>query len=248
MSSTPLPDRPSLTTRVPMIGWILGLAALAVGAIVALFELDDGLGLALACAALLVTVTAIAVVARDELARETEEPASGGGTRWRAAGLAVAAAVLLTGAVVIATTSADETATAASATGIGTSAAIQTVRDFLTAALVQSDGESVCGYLTPAEQLRVGAVAGHGASCREAADASLAAGTAGEPTTVKQIRDLPARATRLGTAVRVTTGRGVAARSFVLAPTTAAERESYGAPAAAWRISSGATAVLTGTG
>jgi hypothetical protein len=233
--------RAPLIARLPLLVWILGLMSLVVGAVVVLAALVDGWGIALAVAALVATTTALALVIRDAVAHEQDDPpARDAGLRRPAAMLALVAVVMLAVSVVAA--SDDQTATATAPAG--TSEAVQTVRDFLTAALVASDGESACAYLTPAEQLRAGAATGDGAACRVAFDAWYPPLTAGEPSTTEQVRDLPARAAPRGRAVRVTTGRGGAAHSFVLVPATPAESQAFDAPAAAWRISAGASALL----
>jgi hypothetical protein len=213
---------------------------LVVCAVVALADLDDGWGLALACAALVGTSTVTALLVRNAVVHEQSDPAPAAGARRPAMGLALVAAVAV--AVAIAAMLHDDAATAtAPAT---TSEAVRTVRGFLTAVYVGADAESACAYLTPTEQRRVSATSEGGATCRATFDASGLAGAAGAPTTTKQVRRLPARATALGRAVRVRIGRGAAAHPFVLVPVTNSEREAFAAPASAWRIAAGATALL----
>jgi hypothetical protein len=224
--------------------WICGLTTLTVGAVVALAELDDAWALALACVTLVASTSAIPLVLGDALAHEEDEPRRVPRMRRGAAGLAVSAAIALVLAVALTVKSDDETATATAPAG--TAESVQTVRDFLTAAFVRFDGESACGYLTPTEQQRVSAEIGDGTTCREMFDGSAAAGAAAVPTTTKQVRDLRVRTTALSRGVRVTTGQGITARSFVLVPATAAESQAFNAPASAWRIASGATTVIGG--
>jgi hypothetical protein len=67
----------------------------------------------------------------------------------------------------------------------------------------------------------------------------------GIPDTADAIKQLPAKATRKDGRVRVVIGRAPHQFTFDLRPTTQAEAEASFSPPSSWRISSGATSVLS---
>jgi hypothetical protein len=231
-----------LVERVPLLFWTAPLAALMVGAIVAVVEIDKDWALALACVALVATVVAMALVTRSFLSDEDgEEP----GTRrasvaWPALALAAIATVSIAVAFlgsrhddVVAATSSDTSVDAE-----------QTVRDFLVATYVDTDGEAACGYLSLHEQRQVTAFAGS-TTCRDALnDPAAASELAAAMTTSRQVRDLPAGVTLAGGDATVRLGGGV----FLLRPATAKDQSQFNAPPSYWRIDSGVTALLRRTG
>jgi hypothetical protein len=121
-------------------------------------------------------------------------------------------------------------------------AAAQSVRDFLTAAVVDDDAFTACGYLTPAEGRRVARLAGDGQTCRAALTANPPA--LGHVATASGLRALDVRSAVSGGRARVTVTGAGAPLAFTLRPATPAERDAFEAPLAAWRIASGATALL----
>jgi hypothetical protein len=231
------PPRQRLTTRIPLLIWIVALSGVVIGSVVGLAELDDGWTAAAAIVAGLAAITTIAIVARDELA-EADQPLA-----TRVLGVRPAAAAL--GAVAVAALaiavygglSDDSAASTAQATP---ASAANTVRDFIIAASVGDNGEAACGYLTTAEQASVGATGGVG--CRQVLNDGI-------PSPIGAASDAAVRA--LHTAASVTGGRatvrlgtGNSAMSFVLERATAAEQSQFNAPGGIWRIAGGATSVL----
>jgi hypothetical protein len=149
---------------------------------------------------------------------------------------ALAAVVAI--AVVLAIALPIEDSAAVSTTVPDASSAAATVRAFLAAAVLDGNAYAACQYLAPSEQQLVAALAGDGQSCRAALGATepSLAGLHSEGS----LHALPMRvAVRDGTAV-VTTPRV----RFVLQSATSAERSAFQAPSGAWRIVSGATALL----
>jgi hypothetical protein len=123
------------------------------------------------------------------------------------------------------------------------SAAVQTVRDYVTAATVDQAGATACNYLTLQEQQLVARLAGPDAVCRDAISATQAASTV--PGSVRGIQALAVTATVRDGQARVILGQGSGALSFVLRRATAAERSEFQAPLSDWRITAGAASVLT---
>ncbi|MEA2468215.1 MAG: hypothetical protein QOJ57_2341 [Thermoleophilaceae bacterium] len=118
-----------------------------------------------------------------------------------------------------------------------------TVRQFLTAAAVEDNGDVACTYLTRAEKLRVKRAA-KAASC----SAGFYAGslTLGGTAYGGDLKALAFSAADGGGGDVVTVSAGISSVIFRLAPATAAERNEFDAPATPWRIDSGAAAVATG--
>jgi hypothetical protein len=123
--------------------------------------------------------------------------------------------------------------------------AAQTLRDFLVNAAVDDNAYAACEYLTPGEQQRVAGAAGQGQTCRDALTATppALAGVA----TAGRVRRLHMRTVVRGGRARIAvSGAGRTSLTFLLRRATPAELEAFEAPPAAWRIASGATALLGG--
>lgn len=227
-------------SRIPLLLWAVGLVAVVVAAIVGIAKFDDDRALGLAVVALLLAVVTLGFVVRDELADDDGETETSSrlGIRRPAAVVAVLAIVVVAFAFVGARH--DDTA---AVTAPATAAAVQTARDFVNAAVIDGGGEAACGYLTAAEQVRVGSLMG--TPCGEAIDAANAVAP-GAASTGHAVLDLPAAAAVASGRATVRLGAGAGAATFTLVPTTAAERDAFNPPAAAWRIASGATSILKG--
>jgi hypothetical protein len=233
-----------------LFGRIIVLAAVIVACLVVRAAAHAPAMLVVAVAALIVATAGIAQVAavllRDadgsgEVA--PEETAVRGATvaRGRRTGVAVGGVVVAAVAVAIVLPHGDAGATATTPATAAT--ADRAVRDFLGDAVLQNDSYDACQYLTQAAQAQITRLAGDGQSCRDALAATRPAfaGIASE----QGPRELPLRTALRGGAaiVRATppAGRPV---TFVLRPATAAETAAFRAPVCAWRIATGATAVL----
>jgi hypothetical protein len=116
--------------------------------------------------------------------------------------------------------------------------AAATVRAYLASAVLDGNGGAACQYLAPSEQQEVAMLAGAGETCRDALTATAPSfpGVHSEGS----LHALHLRAVVNDGIAFVTSGPVV----FELRPATAAERDAYAAPPAAWRIVTGATAVL----
>jgi hypothetical protein len=217
--------------------WTAPLAALMVGAIVAVAEIDKAWAVALACVGLVATAVAMAVVTRSFLLDEEDEDpeAPRASARWRA----LALAAIATAAITIAFLGSRHDEVAAATSSDTSVAAEQTVREFLVAAYVDVDGESACGYLSQYEQRQV-AVSGRSTSCRNALNDPAGPPELSALTSPLQVRDLPARVRLAGGGATVRLGGGV----FLLRPATADEQSQFNAPPGYWRIASGVTALL----
>jgi hypothetical protein len=118
-----------------------------------------------------------------------------------------------------------------------------TVRGFLTAAVLNDDAYLACQYLTPAEQLRVARLAAPGATCQDAFVGSKPtfAGIQSEA----ELKALALRATVHGDRATVVAQRaGMGPVTFALRRATPAELDAFDAPQVPWRIDAGAAAVL----
>jgi hypothetical protein len=241
LMATASPQHPRLTTRLPLLAWVVALAAVVIGALAAVAELDDGWAVALAVVAAVAATPTVAIVARDELAETDEPPAA------RVFGVSRPAAVLGTTAVAALAVAAYGTSTEARAvaTSRATAAtAVRTVRDFLVAAAVDHNGEAACGVLTRAEQQRVGAPAD--GECRQVLDDGSLRDPDGAATEAA-VRALPAAVAVRGRRATVRLGTGGGAAAFVLEPATFAEQSQFNAPSSAWRIAAGVTAPAAGS-
>jgi hypothetical protein len=230
-------SRRRLVERVPLLFWAAALAALMVGAILAVAEIDKDWAVALACVALVATAVAMALVTRSFLLDEEDEdpearPAS---ARWPA--LALAALALAALAIAFLGSRHDEVAASTSSDTRVT--AEQTVREFLVAAYADGDGESACGYLSLHEQRQV-AVSGGSTSCRDVLDDPAGPPELAALTSPRQVRDLPARVQLADGGATVRLRDGV----FLLRPATAAEQSQFDAPPSYWRIAAGVAALL----
>jgi hypothetical protein len=238
--ATPSGPRLHQTARVPLLGWVIVLAAIVVGAVVGVGKFDDAGAVAVAGVAALGATLTILIVVRDELAA-TDAPARARvlGVRRPAAALGVASLAAL--AIAAYATSSD--ARDASTSAVTAVTAVRTVRDFVVAAGVDHDGEAACGLLTTAEQARVGAAAD--GECPQLIDDGVTP-TPDGVTSEGAVRGLPATVSvRDGRAtVRLGTGHGAA--TFVLARATFAEQGTFDAPASGWRIAAGAAALAGG--
>jgi hypothetical protein len=123
--------------------------------------------------------------------------------------------------------------------------AARAVRDFLADAVLEDNAYAACGYLTPAAQQHVTTLAGEGRACRTAVSATRP-GFAGIQSE-GDLRGLPLHATVRGrTALVRATPRSGRPVTFVLQEATPGAGDAYRAPACAWRIAAGETAVLPG--
>jgi hypothetical protein len=159
----------------------------------------------------------------------------------RKVGAGFAAVVLLVVAAAIAIPTVEAGAKAPS--GLTAASAASTVRQFVDQAVVQGDGNEACALLTSSEQATIARLGGTGAECRVVlgGDASLFG-----VSTASDLDGLDLHATLHGTTALVTASApGAAPVTFTLRPTTAADRTTYQAPAAPWRIADGAAHVVT---
>jgi hypothetical protein len=231
-------SRRRLVEHVPLLLWTVPLAALMVGAILAMVEIDKDWAVVLACVALVATALAMAVVTRSFLSDEEggEPEARPASVRWPVLALAAIAAASITIAVLGSRHDDEVAAATASDTPV---AAAQTVREFLVAAYVDGDGELACGYLSLHEQREV-AASRPSTTCREALNDPAGAPALAALTSPRQVRDLPARVQLAGGGATVRLGGGV----FLLRPATAEEQSQFNAAPGYWRIASGVTALL----
>ena len=183
-------------------------------------------GVALALAGMMLSIAQL-------LDREPRPDGSRGS--WRAIGVGGAAAMML----VLAATLPEHLAARS-----GPEAGAQdTVRGFLTAAVLESDGYLACQYLTPAEQSRVARLAGEGETCLQAFVASRPAfpGVASEG----ELKELDLRTVVRGGRATVVVPRSRRKPvTFVLRRATRAQLAGFRAPQVPWRIQSGAAAAL----
>jgi hypothetical protein len=235
-----------------LFGRIIVLTAVIVACLVVRAAAHAPAMLVVAIAVLVVATAGIARVAvlllRDadgsgEAAPDAPAPRAASVLRGRRTGAAVAGVAVAAVALAIALPHGDAGATATTPATAAT--AQRAVRDFLGDAVLQNDSYDACQYLTTAAQAQITRLAGEGQSCRGALAATRPtfAGISSE----QGLRDLPLHATLRGGAaiVRATPPAGTPA-TFVLRPATGAETDSFRAPACAWRIATGATAVLAG--
>ena len=146
-------------------------------------------------------------------------------------------------ALVVAVAIPRENAVSRSTQAPDAAAAAQTLRDFLAVAVVDDSPYAACEYLTPREQQSIARLAGQGQTCRDALTATppALAGVA----TAGRIRRLHMRTVvREGRARITVSGAGRTSLTFDLRRATPADLEAFEAPPAAWRIASGATALL----
>ena len=229
---------------------IVVLAAAIVACLVVRAAAHAPAMLVVAVAALIAATAGIARVAaallRDadgsgEAAPEDTAARAASVARGRRTGAAVAAVAVAAVALAIVLPHGDARATATTPATAAT--ADRAVRDFVGDAVLQNDSYDACQYLTQAAQAQITRLAGEGQSCRDALAATRPAfaGLASE----QGLRELPLHTTlRDGAAiVRATPATGRPA-TFVLRRATAAETAAFRAPACAWRIATGATAVL----
>jgi hypothetical protein len=211
----------------------IALVALLVAGIVATALTHAWWLLVVTIACLLAAAAAVAISVNAMLGEDDRTEAA---EPYRGPVAAFAAVVAI--AIVLAIALPMEDSAAVSTTVPDASSAAATVRAFLAAAVLDGNAYAACQYLAPSEQQLVGALAGDGQSCRAALSATepSLAGVHSEGS----LHALPVRVVvRDGTAV-VTTPRV----RFVLRPATSEERSAFQAPSGAWRIVSGATALL----
>jgi hypothetical protein len=232
-SHAPSPERREYALRA-MIFVVGAMAAVAIATTTGAWW-----STALALAAVAFTLTGImlslALLADGETDRD---PATG---RGRAIALAVVTAVALLLAVTLPGHAGAQAAPAPAAQ------AQETVREFLTAAVLNDDAYLACQYLTPAEQRRVARLAGRAATCQEAFIAAHPA-FAGVRS-ITQLDALPLRTAVRGDRAVVLAPRPQPAAGpvrFVLRRATRAELDAFHAPQVPWRIAAGATAILRG--
>jgi hypothetical protein len=209
------------------------LAAIVVGALVVLAVTDAATGLLLAIAALAVATTGIGIAIRSMLADQEGGPAVRPARR-----APLVAAVVATATLAAAIVLPHEDAVAGDTSATDATGATQTLRNFLTAAALDDNAYAACQYLTAAEAARVAALAGQGQTCR----AALIATPPSLPgvASPRSLRGLRLRTTVHGDRATI----DAAGLRFVLVRATAAERNGFAAPHAAWRVAAGATALL----
>jgi hypothetical protein len=214
------------------------LLAIAVGGVVVLALADTTFALVLAVAVLAAATIGMALVARRMLATGDGPPAAAPARRTALALGAVATTTLL---VVVG--AGHEDASSGTTEAPDAAAANQTLRDFLATAVVDGSPYAACEYLTPPEQQRIARLAGSGQTCADALTATPPALPG--VTTDAGVRRLHLRTTVHGARARTTvSGSGVPSLRFELRRATPAEMAAFDAPPAAWRIASGATALL----
>jgi hypothetical protein len=121
--------------------------------------------------------------------------------------------------------------------------AAQTLRDFVAVAVVDHNDYIACQYLSADEQARVTKLVPHAISCREAL-IQTPAGLDGV-TSMGGLQQLKLRtAVTPGRAWITVAGPHTRPLRFTLRRATAADRDTYEAPDAAWRITSGVGALL----
>jgi hypothetical protein len=219
---------------------IVVLVALLVGGIVATAQTHAWWTLALAVAGLVLAAGAVALTVQAMLGRNADAQPSAPG-RARVAALVVLAAVALVLAVAIP----DDDSAAASTTSPTAAAATRTVRDFLASAVLEDSPYATCQYLTLSEQERVARIAGGGQTCRDALTARPPSFAGLHSEGGLRALDLRARVVGRAAVADVTVDRsGRAPVRFVLRRTTPADSLAFAAPPGAWRIASGAIAVL----
>jgi hypothetical protein len=121
---------------------------------------------------------------------------------------------------------------------------VGTVRQFLTVAALQNNGDVACRYLTNAEMLRVERAAGETTSCGAGfSGATLTIGGKAYGGDLKQLSFTSAESN--GRAVVTVSAAGASKLRFRVVPATPGERNQFAAPATPWRIDSGAAALVS---
>jgi hypothetical protein len=121
-----------------------------------------------------------------------------------------------------------------STSGLDEQAAVQTVRSFVSAAVVTNNGQEACGLLTAAEQARVAAAGGPGSTCSQVI-ANRAAQAPDRVATTGLVGGLADAVVVRPGAAAVRLGEGPSTARFALVP--APDRSS-------WRIAAGAAAMV----
>jgi hypothetical protein len=216
---------------------IVALVALLVGAIVATARADAWWMVTIAVTALVIAAGSIGLSVATMLRAEDAVP-SGSARRS-----VVASAIVGVAAVILAIMLPVEESAGASTVRPTPAAADQTIRDFLTSAVLDDNAYAACQYLTPSAQQNVARLAGGGQTCRDALSAT-------QPSFAAIRSEGALHALRLHAVVRGRTADVTAAPhgrlsvTFVLQRTTGDEAAAYDAAPSAWRIAGGATAVL----
>jgi hypothetical protein len=216
----------------------IALIALVIACVVVTTFADTTWTLVLALATLAAATIGMALVTRRLLSDDAD--ASPGRAVPRSA-LVLGAVAATTLVVAVALDRGDASSRSTDRAQAG--GAAQTLRDFLVNAVVDDNSYAACQYLTPGEQQRVARVAGQGQTCRDALTATppALAGVA----TGGRIRRLQMRTAVRGERARITvSGAGRSSLTFTLSRATPAELGAFEAPPAAWRIASGASALL----
>jgi hypothetical protein len=120
---------------------------------------------------------------------------------------------------------------------------VGTVRQFLTVAAVENNGDVACRYLTNAEMLRVERAARETTSCGAAFSAGKL--TIGGKSYGGDLKQLSFSGAENDGRAAVTVSAGGSTLLFRVVPATAGERNQFAAPATPWRIDSGAAAVVS---
>jgi hypothetical protein len=211
----------------------VALVALLVGGIVASALTHAWWLIVATIACLIAAAGAVAISVNAMLGQDDRTDAA---EPYRGPVAALAAVVVI--AVVLAVALPMEDSAAVSTAVPDATSAAATVSAFLAAAVLDGNAYAACQYLAPSEQQLVAALAGEGQSCRTALSAT-------EPSLAGVHSEGSLHALPLRVAVRNGSAFVASPRvMFVLRPATSAERSTFQAPSAAWRIVSGATALL----
>jgi hypothetical protein len=209
------------------------LVALLVGGLVATALTHASWMLPLTLAGLVAAAAAVAVSVNTMLGDDDRAEAP---ELYRGPVAALAGIVALAVGLAVALPIEDSQAVSANTPDAASAAA--TVRAFVASAVLDDNAYEACQYLAPSEQQQVAALAGYGQTCRAALLAT-------QPSLEGVHSEGSLHALHIKVIVRdgtafVSTPTAV----FVLRPATASEASAFQAPAAAWRIVGGATAVL----
>jgi hypothetical protein len=217
---------------------VIALVALLVGAIAATTRTHAWWMLVITVAGLLAAAGAVAISVHAMLGQDDRTDAA---EPYRGPTALLAAVAALTIVLAIALPVGDSAAVSTRTPHAAAAAA--TVRAFLASAVLDGNAYAACQYLAPSAQEQVTGLVGDGQTCRDAL-------TATEPSfpgvhSVGSLHALRLRAVvRDGTAFVTAQPAGRSPVTFELRPATAAEASAFEAPSAAWRIVSGATALL----
>jgi hypothetical protein len=217
---------------------VIALVALLVGAIAATARTHALWMLVVTLAGLVAAAVAVAISVQAMLGQDDRTDAT---EPYRGPTALLAGVAALTIVLAIALPVGDSAAVSTRTPHAAAAAA--TVRAFLASAVLDDNAYAACQYLAPSAQEQVTTLVGGGQTCRDAL-------TSTEPAFAGVHSEGSLHALRLRAVVRDGTAFVTARRAgrspviFELRPATAAEASAFEAPSAAWRIVSGATALL----